>query len=527
MNDLTQDQKELAEIKTDLLSSLLHFTKVFYKLRTGRDFVISKPVSRESHHITICKALTRCLYLKSSRLLINVEPGSGKSELLIHFIAWALAHYPDSQFIYVSFSHTLAASHTATIREIINLPAYSNTFDVHISTDKAAADDFQTTAGGRVYAAGSSGTITGVNAGLPISDRFSGCLIMDDMHKPDEVFSDTTREKVVNNYSTTLIHRPRAEIVPQIFLGQRTHERDLPSIFINGEDGYEWEKVILPSRDVHGNVLNPRVHSEKFLKNLEEKKPYEYYSQYQQKPQPAGGTIWREEWFVKLENAPDILATFITADTAETDKTWNDATVFSFWGLYQVKQFDEETGLYGLHWLDCRELFIQPKDMQNEFMDFYRDCMRHPVKPQIAAIEKKSTGVTLLSILQDMQGIKLLDVDRTNSKKPENDPTKNRVVTTGSKTARFIGAQPYIASKLITLPIYGMHANMCIEHCGKITANETHAKDDIADTLCDAIKIALIDKLIVAMEVKENAESEKKIIDAFVTQLNKFNQRAY
>lgn len=526
MNE-TVTQQDFYEMRAKLLGSLLYFTQVFYKLRTGRVFNISEPVGRESHHITVCRALTKCFYLETTRLLVNIEPGSGKSELLKSFVAWAMAHYPDSQFIYTSYSHDLARSHTADIKEIINLPYYRKMFEVRIRSDKAAADDFYTTKGGRVYASGSQGTITGVNAGLPISDRFSGALIMDDMHKPDEVFSDTIRERIVNNYSNTLIHRPRAEVVPQIFLGHRLHEADLPSRFIYGKDGYEWEKIILQSRDKVGNVLNPTVHSDIFLKNLEETQPYDYFSQYQQTPQPAGGTIWKEEWFIKLDQEPNILSTFITADTAETDKTWNDATVFSFWGLYKIAQFGEEIDLYALHWLDCREIFVQPKDLENEFMDFYRTCMRHDIKPMIAAIEKKSTGVTLLSVLEKIQGLRLLDVDRTNAKKADNDPTKNRVVTTGSKTARFIAAQPYIASKRITLPIYGRHAKMCIEHCGKITANETHARDDIADTLCDAIKIALMDNLIPAVSVSEQPQNEKKIINSFVENLNRLNQRKY
>jgi hypothetical protein len=37
---------------------------------------------------------------------------------------------------------------------------------------------------------------------------------------------------------------------------------------------------------------------------------------------------------------------------------------------------------------------------------------------------------------------------------------------------------------------------MCIDHCRKITANNSHRHDDIADTLYDAVKLALIDGVI-------------------------------
>ncbi len=38
---------------------------------------------------------------------------------------------------------------------------------------------------------------------------------------------------------------------------------------------------------------------------------------------------------------------------------------------------------------------------------------------------------------------------------------------------------------------------MCVDHMKKITASMVHRFDDIADTLCDAVKIALIDKTVI------------------------------
>jgi len=37
----------------------------------------------------------------------------------------------------------------------------------------------------------------------------SGAVIMDDMHKPDDVFSDTIRQGVIDNYFNTIKPRPR------------------------------------------------------------------------------------------------------------------------------------------------------------------------------------------------------------------------------------------------------------------------------------------------------------------------------
>ena len=61
--------------------------------------------------------------------------------------------------------------------------------------------------------------------------------------------------------------------------------------------------------------------------------------------------------------------------------------------------------------------------------------------------------------------------------------------------------QPFIASKQVTLPIDGKHTKMCVDHMKKITANNVHRFDDIADTCYDAVKMALIDKIIIGKEI--------------------------
>jgi len=126
---------------------------------------------------------------------------------------------------------------------------------------------------------------------------------------------------------------------------------------------------------------------------------------------------------------------------------------------------------------------VEPKDLEGEFLDFYATCLQFKVKPQIAIIEKKSTGVTLVSVLKSVQGLKVIGIDRTSK--------------SGSKTQRFIDMQQYIAAKRVSLPSYGKHTKMFIKHMSDITANDTHAHDDIADTCFDAVNGAFIDKIIV------------------------------
>jgi predicted phage terminase large subunit-like protein len=494
MNDDGDTKLELMRAKC--LGSLLDFTRVFYKIRTGREFIVSQPIARESHHLIIARELTNVFYLKTNRLIINVAPGSGKSELCRHFIAWAMAHHPDSNFLYISFSHERAETNTAIIRDIINLPAYRKLFGGGINPDFSARDSFRTTKGGSVLAFGSSGSITGADAGLPNLDRFSGACIMDDMHKPDEVFSDGIRQGVIDNFNNTIALRKRGHNVPFIFIGQRLHEEDLPSYLIN-HDKNKWKTIILKTIDSAGNILYPEVYKREELAGLGD---YAFAAQHQQDPIPAGGGIFKQEWFELMDEEPEILATFITVDTAETSKNYNDATVFSFWGVHKIKSDYAETDSYGLYWIDCVEERVEPADLEPTFRDFYSGCLRFHVKPSTIAIEKKSTGVTLNSVLNRIQGLDITDIERTKA--------------SGSKTSRFIEMQHYVKKRLISFPRYGRHTAMCLEHMRKITSNNSHRFDDICDSAYDAVKMALIDKVVQKLYINNRRLENSRSLDS-------------
>lgn len=482
--------KDVEEIKRELAGSLLGYTQTFYKLRCHRRFELSDPTGRESHYISISKALTKVLDGHISRLIINVPPRYGKTEMLIHFVSWAMAQYPDANFLYVSYNLDLAMKQTATIKNIIEMRQYRDIFGIKLAHDTRSKANFETIQGGSVYAAGAGGTITGRGAGVRgVLNRFSGAIIIDDIHKPDEATSDTIRESVTEWYYNTMISRCNNAQTPIIFIGQRVHEADLAGHFI--EQG-GWHVLSLPAIDEAGNALHPDLHTVETLRQIEKKTPYVFASQYQQNPQPAGGGIFKPEWFFITDDEPKILATFITADTAETAKTYNDASVFSFWGIYKVENSDE----YALHWLDCWEVRVEPKDLEAEFMQFYYTCCNHNVKPRLAVIEKKSTGVTLASSLSKIRGINVKTLDRN--------------ITSNTKTERYLAMQPFVAANLISFSKYAKHKESCIEHMRKITANDSHRFDDICDTAQMACEVAFVDKSALHYMQRQNDGSSKQ-----------------
>lgn len=488
--------------KGQLLGSYMTFLRMFFSLKTGREFILSAPLSRESHFITVAKELKKVYSGETNRLLINIPPGHAKSTMLVYWVAWCMANYPDCNFLYISHAYELAEKHTATIKEIMEMPYYRELFGVELRTDSKAKGKFKTTAGGCVAAFGAQGAVVGQDAGLPNCDRFSGAVIIDDAHKPDDCHSETLRQKVIDNYNETIKQRPRSATVPIIFIGQRLHEQDLPAFFISGSDGYDWRKVILKSLDMNGNALYPEVFPKEMLEIERRVNPYAFFAQHQQSPQPDGGGIFQREWFQLLEIEPQIISTFITIDSAETDKSWNDATAMSFWGIYKIVHRGIDFGIYGLHWLGCREVRIEPKDLESEFYDFYAECMRHKIKPDRVLVEKKSTGTTLASLLRGVPGLRCIPIERNAGQ--------------GNKTQRFFECQKHIAANKISLTKDAKHVEMCLEHMRKITSNESHAHDDIADTLEMAIRGAMIDETLLPYI---NAESDI-VMDALTARLN-------
>ena len=422
------------------------------------------------------------------------------------FVAWTMSRWADSQYLYIAYGHDLAAKHTAFIKRIIECTAYQQLFDIRLRHDSKAKDFFQTTQGGTVRAFGSSSAVTGQDAGLPGLARFSGCIICDDLIKPDDANSSTIRESVLRNYQETILQRPRGPNVPIICIAQRLHEDDICAHMLSGNDERRWKNLILKSIDEAGNALYPEVNPLEQLREKQEKSPYVFASQYQQDPIPAGGALFKREHFALVDEDPEMLCTFLTCDTAETNKSYNDASAFCFWGLYYIPQ----TTTFALHCIDALETRVEPKDLQATFLSFFGDCMLYKSPPQFAAIEKKSTGVTLLSVLSELRGLQLREVKRT--------------AASGSKTTRFLEMQPIIASKLVSFTTGRFHVEPFINHMMKITANDSHRHDDLADCMYDAIKIGLIDK---TLYIPDSANMSKKTILKNMQQDQQSRQRAF
>jgi predicted phage terminase large subunit-like protein len=258
---------------------------------------------RAPHHRAICNALMRVYSGDCQRLIINIPPRYSKTELaVVNFISWALGKNPDSEFIHVSYSGELAANNSGNVLSVMQHEAYREIFPtVRLAND--AKHHWRTTDGGVLYTAGVGGTLTGFGAGKD-REGFGGTIIVDDPHKADEARSDVMRKNVLDWFQNTLETRRNSRKTPIVLIMQRLHEEDLAGWLLDGGNGETWEHLCLPAIQADGQALWPEKHTIEDLRRMETAAPYTFAGQYQQRPAPAEGGIFKPAAIQIIETAP-------------------------------------------------------------------------------------------------------------------------------------------------------------------------------------------------------------------------------
>ena len=326
---LTSDQ--IADIRTDLLE----FTKYMFKARKGVDLV------EAPFHHELCATLEKVVTGQISRLIINVPPRSGKTEVAVkNFITWCMGNFPDSEFIHASYSKTLAASNTAEVRGMMHHEAFVELFgDPQLSKDSNAKDHFKTKSGGTIYATGAEGSITGFGAGK-MRKTFGGAIVIDDPHKASEGNSETMRKNVRDWFSITMESRKNSLETPIIVIMQRLHEEDLSGWLLDGGNGEEWDHLCIPAIDDNGDSFWESNTSFAIteMRRKEKAGAYVFAGQYMQRPSPVGGGIYKDDWWKYYTVPPVFEWRGIYADTAQKIKEEHDYSVFQCWGTTKTGQ---------------------------------------------------------------------------------------------------------------------------------------------------------------------------------------------
>lgn len=404
MNNLTKEQKVL---KVKCESDLLFFTRYIYKENHRRNFIVAP------HFVIIANALEKVAKGQTKRLIINIPPRYGKTELAVKcFIAWSLAKNPASKFIHLSYSDDLALDNSSQTKEYIESEAFQLLWQMELKKDAQGKKKWFNKDGGGVYATASGGAITGFGAGVAESKEFSGAIIIDDPLKPDDANSDAKRSSVNERYNSTIRSRVNDRDTPIIVIMQRLHEDDLSGFLLSGGSGEEWEHLCLPALNENNEPLWNDKHSFEELEQIRQANRYNFAGQYMQQPAPEEGGEWRKEWFRILDKSEIPLQSLkweLIIDGAYTKDTKNDPSGFQI----------------GAKW-NNDYVILSSIDKYLEMPELIKFIPNHidasGVKVSLTLVEPKASGKSIVQILRTEAKINIAEIKTkfVNSSKIEN-----------------------------------------------------------------------------------------------------------
>ena len=441
----------------DNIPSLYNYIQAEFQYNKKTNFI------KNPHYEVLCNTLEDVLLGRLQNLIITIPPRTGKSEIICkQFISWSMAIYPDSSFIYTSYSILLAREHSEQTRDIIQSDFYNSLFPhVKLKKDKKTKNHWKTTAGGAFYASGTTGSITGFGVGTT-RDGFGGAFIIDDPLKADEAHSQVKREAVIRWYQNTVGTRLNKPSTPIIVIMQRLHEQDLVGWLLEGNDGREWTHINVPAVDKLGNPNFPEKYDLRALKREEENNAYNYASQFLQSPTIFGGSIFKEEWWRFYESGRfGFDWGIITVDTAQKTGEHNDYTVFQCWGYVEG----------GAYLIDHRRFKAESPDLKVLLWNFFR-AVKDKVHIRKVLIEDKVSGTGLIQeITRDREiPIPLEAVPRIKD-----------------KITRAYDVAGYVSAGLVFIPRDLHKKKDYINEFTSFTPTLTHRHDDQVDATCDAL----------------------------------------
>ena len=497
---------EQAVIKHEAEQDHLFFTRYFFFQRQNNKFRVN------FHHHIIADALQKVIDGEIKNLVINVSPGSSKTELaVINFIARGLALNPRARFMHLSYSDDLALLNSQTARDIIRTDEYQTLWPLAIADDTNAKKRWNVmlngVKAGGVYATSMSGQVTGFRAGL-MESGFTGALIIDDPLKPEDAFSKTKLETANRELLTTVQSRLANPDVPVILIMQRLAENDCTGFIQQGNLGKDWTHIVIPAviddeyiaklEPKYQDVIEPGADRRSYwpykepIERLLEMESgmgsnqngsriskFVFSSQYQQAPKAVGGNIIHGKHFVRYKIPPKFKYRKIYADTAQKTGERNDYSVFECWGYGEdgkIYLIDLLRGKYEAPELErrCNEIWNKHKAPIGDFHASNPATKKSALEKwgqlREMLVEDKSSGTGLIQKIKSSGGIPIKGIERVKD-----------------KLTRVMDILGYIEAGMVCIPEDAAFTSDFITECEAFTADDSHAFDDQVDPLVDAI----------------------------------------
>jgi predicted phage terminase large subunit-like protein len=343
-------------------------------------------------------------------LIIDQTVRHGKSLLCSRWTpAWFLAKYPNKRVLVASYEGDFAATHGRWVREQINEIGGEYGIAVDDTSRAAARWDLAPPLLGGMGTAGANGAITGKGGHLLIVD--------DPIKNHEEANSPVMREKTWDWWQSTWVTR-REPGVKFLVIMSRWHEDDLIGRLLKAELGMRIKRLRMPAiaeeDDIlgrrPGEALCPERYDEEALAGIrKDVGPGPWASLYQQRPVPAGGGMFKRDWFQRwtsitvgdetyyqlaegaLVRAADCW-TFSTMDTAYAKSKRSDYTAIATWAV-------TPTDPTNLLLVDMRRVRVEHFEHAPMALDVWRTH-----KPSWIGVEKITATLSLFADLQ-RQGV--------------------------------------------------------------------------------------------------------------------------
>jgi predicted phage terminase large subunit-like protein len=330
---------------------LHHFVRLLWPVVVPGDAFV------DGFHIgAACTALEAVTDGSVKRLLINVPPRHAKSLLSCVFLpAWVWLSRPEARFLAVSYGLELAVEDSRLCRMLVESSEYQRLTrgGLLLAADQNEKTRFANERRGIRAATSIGGAVTGFGADI---------IIVDDPHKAEDATSPGKLQAAKAWYDGTLSTRLNdPETGAIIVVCQRIHENDLSGHLLERGD---WQHLCLPAefevdhpyrspadpRNEEGALLWPQRFSAATIADLKHTLgTYGAASQLQQRPAPAGGGIFKTEWFryYDVQQPPTNFDDFVQSwDLAFGGGPTADYVVGQFWGhlgahsylLWQTRQ---------------------------------------------------------------------------------------------------------------------------------------------------------------------------------------------
>lgn len=319
---------EKLAIKVLCESSFEAFLRIFFQLIQGQRF------KKNWHHTFECRLAERIYRGEIKRCIINVAPGSTKTEIWsIHWVAWCILKNIQegrpSKWLPLSYSDDLVSENSNRVKEILDSEEFQTLWPLELSNSNKGKSDWlyhdQHGHAHRLYGTSINGQVTGRRGGYMVPG-FTGAVVLDDPMPPKDQMSLKVMGQKNQQLTRVVRSRLAHDDVPIIMIQQRIGKGDSTDFLMSDKspDRYELFKVpalidreyldTLPEEMREAAIRDTGFTGKRVsywtskeptetLLDMERADAYMFASQYQQEPDEAlaEGVVYRKEMELLIE----------------------------------------------------------------------------------------------------------------------------------------------------------------------------------------------------------------------------------